>query len=214
MTKPVTPGEADVLIIIDVQNDFCSGGALAVPAGEEVVPIVNRLAECFPHVLLTQDWHTPGHQSFASSHPGKQAFEKTQVTYGEQILWPDHCVQGTKGAEFHPALNIPHAELVLRKGFRRDIDSYSAFYENDGRTPTGLAGYLRERGFRNLYLAGLAFDVCVYYSAEDGNREGFSVSVIDDACRAIDMDGSEAAIRKKLASLSIPLISSRAVLGE
>lgn len=214
MTDQIKPGEDEILIVIDVQNDFCPGGNLAVPGGDEVVPVINRLAERFPHVLLTQDWHTPGHLSFASSHPDKQPFTATTVAYGEQILWPDHCVQGTAGAEFHPDLNIPHAELVLRKGFRRNIDSYSAFYENDRKTHTGLSGYLRERGLRNLFLAGLAFDVCVFYSAEDGHREGFNVSVINDACRAIDMEGSDAVARKRLGALSVPLISAARILGD
>jgi nicotinamidase/pyrazinamidase len=208
MTRQLTPGDADVLIVVDVQNDFCAGGALAVPGGEEVVPIVNRLAARFPHVLLTQDWHAASHLSFASSHPGKQPFDTVRMPYGAQILWPDHCVQGTKGAELHKELDIPHAELVLRKGFRREIDSYSAFFENDGKTPTGLAGYLRERGFRNLFLAGLAFDFCVFYSAKDGHAQGFAVSVIEDACRAIDTQGSEAAARQGLAERSIAIISS------
>jgi nicotinamidase/pyrazinamidase len=208
MTRQLTPGDADVLIVVDVQNDFCAGGALAVPGGEEVVPIVNQLAARFPHVLLTQDWHPALHLSFASSHPGKQPFDTVRMPYGAQILWPDHCVQGTRGAELHKELDIPHAELVLRKGFRREIDSYSAFFENDGKTPTGLAGYLRERGFRNLYLAGLAFDFCVFYSAKDGHAQGFAVSVIEDACRAIDTQGSEAAARQGLAERSIAIISS------
>jgi nicotinamidase/pyrazinamidase len=208
MTRQLTPGDADVLIVVDVQNDFCAGGALAVPGGEEVVPIVNRVAARFPHVLLTQDWHPALHLSFASSHPGKQPFDTVRMPYGAQILWPDHCVQGTRGAELHKELDIPHAELVLRKGFRREIDSYSAFFENDGKTPTGLAGYLRERGFRNLYLAGLAFDFCIFYSAKDGHAQGFAVSVIEDACRAIDTQGSEAAARQGLAERSIAIISS------
>jgi len=214
MAPTITPGENDALLVIDVQNDFCPGGNLEVPKGDEVVPVINRLAERFPHVLLTQDWHTPGHQSFASSHAGKEPFETTDVAYGEQVLWPDHCVQGTPGAEFHPDLNIPHAELILRKGFRRTIDSYSAFFENDGETRTGLTAYLRERGFTNLYLAGLALDVCVFWSAEDGHKEGFGITVIDDSCRAIDMDGSEARVRKKLEELSIPLIDSSAIVSE
>ena len=208
MTRQLTPGDADVLIVVDVQNDFCAGGALAVPGGEEVVPIVNRLAARFPHALLTQDWHPASHLSFASSHPGKHPFDTVEMPYGPQILWPEHCVQGTRGAELHKELDIPHAELVLRKGFRREIDSYSAFFENDGKTPTGLAGYLRERGFRNLYLAGLAFDFCVFYSAKDGHAQGFAVSVIEDACRAIDTQGSEAAARQGLAERSIAIISS------
>jgi nicotinamidase/pyrazinamidase len=192
-TKDLKAGEGDVLLVVDVQNDFCPGGALAVRDGDRVVAPVNRLARRFAHVLLTQDWHPRGHLSFASSHPGKRPFETTKLSYGEQVLWPDHCVQGTEGAAFHPALDVPHAELVLRKGFRRDIDSYSAFYENDRKTPTGLAGYLRTRGLRRLFLAGLATDFCVLYSAEDARREGFDVVVIEDACRGIDLNGSLAA---------------------
>lgn len=178
------------LIVVDVQNDFCGGGALAVPDGDEVVPVVNRLIERFRHVVLTQDWHPAGHLSFASSHPGKEPYDTVQLDYGEQILWPDHCVQGTNGAEFHPDLRWRTAELVIRKGFRREIDSYSTFFENDGRTPTGLAGYLRERDIDRIYLAGLATDFCVRWSAEDGRRLGFEVTVIRDACRGIDIEGS------------------------
>ncbi|MGB0085959.1 MAG: bifunctional nicotinamidase/pyrazinamidase [Rhodomicrobiaceae bacterium] len=214
MSEQPGPGDDDVLVAVDVQKDFCPGGKLAVPRGDEVVPLINRLAKRFAHVLLTQDWHPAGHLSFASSHAGKQPFETIDVAYGQQILWPDHCVQGTAGAVFHPDLNVPHAELVLRKGFRRDIDSYSAFYENDRETHTGLAGYLRERGLRNVFIAGLAFDFCVFYSAEDGHREGFAVSVIDDACRAIDVQGSAMAVRKRLGELSIPLISASAILAD
>ena len=183
-------GDQEVLIIVDVQNDFCPGGALAVPSGDEIIPAVNRLAAEFRHVVLTQDWHPRGHSSFASSHPGKQPFEAIEVAYGQQILWPDHCVQGTQGAALHPALEVPHAELVLRKGFRSAIDSYSAFFENDHRTPTGLAGYLRERGLGRLTLCGLATDFCVFYSALDGRKAGFDVDVVTGVCRGIDLDGS------------------------
>jgi nicotinamidase/pyrazinamidase len=183
-------GDRDVLLIVDVQNDFCPGGALAVPQGDEIVPVVNRLAAEFSHVILTQDWHPRGHASFASSHPGRKPFDTISVAYGEQILWPDHCVQGTYGALFHVALEAPHAELVLRKGFRSAIDSYSAFRENDHRTPTGLASYLRERGFQHLTLCGLATDFCVFYSAIDGREAGFEVSIVTSACRGIDVDGS------------------------
>jgi nicotinamidase/pyrazinamidase len=195
--------------VIDVQNDFCPGGALAVPHGDEVVPVVNRLAGRFANVVLTQDWHPAGHESFASSHPGHKPFELTTASYGPQVLWPDHCVQGTPGAEFHPALSTPHAELVVRKGFRLAIDSYSAFYENDHATPTGLVGYLRERGLTNVYVAGLAFDFCVRYTAEDARRAGFTVAVIEDACRGIDLDGSMAATRQSLAALNIPCVSEK-----
>jgi nicotinamidase/pyrazinamidase len=208
-TGDTTIGDNDVLLVIDVQNDFCPGGALAVPRGDEVVPIINRLAHRFANVVLTQDWHPPGHESFASSHPGHKPFELTTAAYGPQVLWPDHCVQGTPGAEFHPALSTPHAELVVRKGFRRAIDSYSAFYENDHKTPTGLVGYLRERGLTNVYVAGLAFDFCVRYTAEDARCAGFTVAVIEDACRGIDLDGSVAATRQNLAALNIPCASEK-----
>jgi nicotinamidase/pyrazinamidase len=182
--------DREVLLIVDVQNDFCPGGTLAVPDGDAIVPVVNKLATGFPHVILTQDWHPPGHASFASSHPGKQPFDTIEVSYGEQILWPDHCVQGTQGAAFHPGLDVPHAELVIRKGFRRAIDSYSAFRENDRRTPTGLANYLKERGFEHITLCGLATDFCVLFSAIDAREAGFQVSIVTSACRGIDVDGS------------------------
>ncbi|MGB6539551.1 MAG: bifunctional nicotinamidase/pyrazinamidase [Xanthobacteraceae bacterium] len=201
----------DVLIVVDVQNDFCPGGALAVPRGDETVPIVNRLAARFRDVVLTQDWHPAGHFSFASTHPGKKPFETIAAPYGPQVLWPDHCVQGTPGAEFHRSLQIPHAALVVRKGMDRKIDSYSTFYENDRTTPTGLTGYLRERGFSRVFLAGLAFDFCVRYSAEDARREGFAVFVVEDACRGIDVDGSVASTRASLAALGVACISTLAV---
>ena len=188
----MTRDDRDILIIVDVQNDFCPGGALAVPQGDEVVPAVNRLAAEFAHVVLTQDWHPRGHASFARSHPGRQPFDTIEVSYGEQILWPDHCVQGTRGADFHTDLDVPHAELVLRKGFRTAIDSYSAFFENDRRTPTGLVAYLKERRFQRVTLCGLATDFCVFYSALDGRQAGFEVTVVTDACRGIDVDGSQA----------------------
>jgi nicotinamidase/pyrazinamidase len=186
----MTPDDRDVLLIVDVQNDFCPGGALAVPDGDAIVPTVNRLARSFAHVILTQDWHPPGHASFAGSHPGRRPFEAIEISYGTQILWPDHCVQGSPGAGFHAQLDVPHAELVVRKGFRSTIDSYSAFRENDRSTPTGLAGYLRERGFERLTLCGLATDFCVAFSAIDGREAGFDVTVVTSACRGIDLDGS------------------------
>jgi len=189
-TAAVSRSEREVLIIVDVQNDFCPGGALAVPDGDAIIPAVNRLARGFAHIVLTQDWHPPGHSSFAGAHPGRRPFETIEVAYGAQTLWPDHCVQGTPGAAFHPMLAVPHAELVLRKGFRSGIDSYSAFRENDRRTPTGLAGYLRERGFETIILCGLATDYCVLYSALDAREAGFTVEVAADACRGIDLDGS------------------------
>lgn len=190
MTSRLNPGAQDLLLVVDVQNDFCAGGALAVPGGDEVVAKVNCLATAFAHVLLTQDWHPPGHSSFASQHPGHRPFDTIQLPYGAQTLWPDHCVQGSHGAELHAELAIAHAELILRKGYRAEVDSYSAFYENDRRTPTGLAGYLRERGLRRLFLAGLATDYCVHYSALDGRREGFEVVVLLDACRGLNTNGS------------------------
>ena len=211
MTEMLTVGEHDILLVVDIQNDFCPGGSLSVPKGDEVVPLINRLARQFPHVVLTQDWHPPGHLSFASSHPGKQPYQTIEVSYGSQVLWPDHCVQGTPGAAFRDDLSIPHAELVLRKGYHRTIDSYSAFYENDRKTRTGLAGYLAERGFRRVFLAGLAFDFCVRYSAEDARREGFEVIVIEDACRGIDVDGSMAATHQLFRATGIHCVPGSAI---
>jgi len=208
MSEIIAPGDNDVLVVVDVQNDFCPGGALAVPRGDEVVPIVNRLAAAFRNVVLTQDWHPRGHLSFASSHPGRAPFDTIEVQYGPQVLWPDHCVQDTPGAAFHGGLQVPHASLVLRKGTDRTIDSYSTFYENDRRTPTGLVGYLRERGLTRVFLAGLAFDFCVRYSAEDAQREGFAVRVIADACRGIDVSGSVAETRQSFARLGISCIDA------
>ncbi len=210
MTGRFAIQDQDVLLAVDIQNDFCPGGALAVPRGDEVVPLINRLAERFEHVILTQDWHPRGHQSFASTHPGQKPYETIDVSYGRQILWPDHCVQGTSGAEFRKDLQIAHAELVLRKGYHRDIDSYSAFYENDRKTHTGLAGYLRERSFTRVFVAGLAFDFCVRYSAEDARREGFEVAVFEDACRAIDVDGSALATRQVFEALDIRCVTGDA----
>ena len=181
---------AEALIVIDVQNDFCPGGALAVAGGDEIVPVVNRLIAAAEHVVLTQDWHPAGHSSFASSHAGRQPFSEIEMPYGPQTLWPDHCVQGTPGAAFHKELVWTKAEMVVRKGFRPAIDSYSAFRENDHATPTGLAGYLRERGIGSLTLVGLATDFCVAYSALDARAQGFEVVVRLDACRAIDLGGS------------------------
>ena len=191
------------LVVVDVQNDFIPGGALAVPQGEEVVPEINRLAARFDDVILTQDWHPRGHASFASSHPGKKPFETVELPYGSQVLWPDHCVQGTAGAAFHPDLNLTKAQLVLRKGRHRDIDSYSAFLEADRETTTGLAGYLKERGFRKLYVCGLATDFCVAWTALDARAAGFDTTVIEDACRAIDLDGSLARAWTEMAAAGV-----------
>ncbi|WP_041545621.1 MULTISPECIES: bifunctional nicotinamidase/pyrazinamidase [Chelativorans] len=196
----------EALIVIDVQNDFCPGGALAVERGDEVVPVVNGLIQRFDHVILTQDWHPAGHSSFASSQPGKAPFETVLMPYGEQTLWPDHCVQGTSGADFHPGLEWTKAELVIRKGFRSAIDSYSAFFENDHETPTGLSGYLRERGIGKVTLAGLATDFCVAYSALDARRQGFEATVILEACRAIDLGGSLAVMTERMKAAGVELV--------
>ncbi len=187
------PEASAVLIVTDVQNSFMPGGSLAVPAGDEIVPIINALAPRFANVILTQDWHPAGHRSFASSHPGKKPFDTVVLEYGDQILWPDHCVQGSEGALLHPGLDIAHAQLVLRKGYHANVDSYSAFIEGDGTTRTGLASYLRERGIDSVYLCGLATDFCVAWSALDARKLGFAATVIEDACRAIDTRGSLAA---------------------
>ncbi|HEX5847545.1 MAG TPA: bifunctional nicotinamidase/pyrazinamidase [Rhodoplanes sp.] len=208
MSRPISISDNDVLIVVDIQNDFCRGGALPVERGHEVVPAVNRHAALFRHVVLTQDWHPAGHLSFASAHAGRAPYQAITVDYGPQILWPDHCVQATTGAAFHPELAIPHAELILRKGFRREIDSYSAFYENDHKTPTGLAGYLRERSFSRVFIAGLAFDFCVRYSAEDARRIGFDVVVIEEGCRGIDVDNSVAETRAALKELDVLLVDA------
>lgn len=200
--------EHDVLIVVDVQNDFCPGGALAVADGEAVIDVIHRVAPLFQHVILTQDWHPPEHTSFASAHPGKKAFEQIEMGYGTQTLWPVHCVQGSKGAEFDPALDLPQAELILRKGFNPRIDSYSAFFENDRTTPTGLAGYLEERGLNRVYLAGLAYDYCVGYSALDARRLGLPAFIIRDACRAIDLNDSAAKMEAEFAKAGVSVIES------
>lgn len=189
----IRPTAQDILLVVDVQNDFLPGGALAVPEGDAIVPLINEIAPYFPHAAFTQDWHVAGHLSFASSHPGRHPFDTIDLPYGRQVLWPDHCVQGSQGAEFAPSLAVPQAELVIRKGYRRDVDSYSAFCEADRYTRTGLASYLRERGFKRVFLAGLATDFCVAWSAVDARAAGFEAVVIGDACRAIDTGGSLAA---------------------
>lgn len=206
----ITP--QDVLIVIDVQNDFCPGGALAVRGGDGVIEVIHRIASHFQHIVLTQDWHPAGHSSFASAYVDKKPFEQIELSYGMQTLWPDHCVQGSKGAEFHPALQLPQAELILRKGFRPQIDSYSAFFENDRVTPTGLAGYLRERRLTRIFLAGLAYDYCVGYSALDASRLAFEAIILRDACRAIDLNGSVAAIEAEFAQTGVMLIKSNELL--
>jgi nicotinamidase/pyrazinamidase len=211
MSSLSRPSAGDLLLIVDIQNDFCPGGSLAIPAGDEVVPLINRLASAFAHVALTQDWHPRGHLSFASAHEGRQPFETVRLPYGAQTLWPDHCVQGTPGAAFHRDLDVPHAELIIRKGFRREIDSYSAFFENDRRTRTGLAGYLHERGIKRVFIAGLALDFCVRWSAEDARNLGFDAVMIEDACRALDTSGSLTAARAAMAQAGVEVIRSATV---
>ena len=203
-------GETDVLIVVDVQNDFLPGGSLAVPKGDEVIAPINALARKFAHVIMTQDWHTPHHASFASTHSGKKPFETTALGYGTQVLWPDHCVQGSRGAALSDALDIPKAELIIRKGYREDTDSYSAFNEAD-RRPTGLAGYLRERGFTRVFCAGLATDFCVAWTAQDARGAGFDAVVIEDASRGIDTQGSLAAAWDAMAKAGVQRISSAAI---
>jgi nicotinamidase/pyrazinamidase len=209
---PITPGPADALLVIDLQNDFCPGGHLPVERGDQIVPLINRLGRRFAHVLLTQDWHPAGHISFASSHPGAKLHDTITAPYGPQALWPDHCLQASYGAAFHPALDLPHAELILRKGFRREIDSYSAFLENDHQTPTGLAGYLRDRGLQRLFLAGLAYDFCVRFSALDGAALGFECLVLEDACRPVAVKNSVEASNRSFTAHNIPRLQTTALL--
>jgi len=203
----------DVLLVVDLQNDFCPGGALAVDRGDEIVPVINQLGRRFAHVILTQDWHPKSHISFASAHPRRKPYETVQAAYGQQTLWPDHCVQATSGAAFHPALDLPQAELILRKGFRREIDSYSAFVENDHITPTGLAGYLRERGLKRLFLCGLAYDFCVRHSAIDGVALDFECVVLEDACRAVRLPGSVEAADKSFLEAGIQRIAAAELIA-
>ena len=207
----IKPGAQDVLLVVDVQNCFVPGGNLPVKEGDQIVPLINRLGKVFEHVVLTQDWHTPGHISFASSHAGKKPFDTVSLPYGTQVLWPDHCVQGTNDAALHPALNIPHAELVIRKGYRKQMDSYSAFYEADGKTPTGLTGYLKDRGLKKVYLVGLATDFCVAWSALDARKAGFEAAVIEDATRGIDAGGSLAKAWTDMTGAGVQRLQSSAI---
>jgi len=204
----IKPLDTDVFVVIDMQNCFIPGGSLAVKEGDVIVPLINKIAKSFKHVVLTQDWHTADHISFASQHVGKKPFEAIKVGYGTQVLWPDHCVQGTEGAALSKDLNIPHAELIIRKGYRKDVDSYSAFLEADKKTTTGLAGYLKARGFKRVFLAGLATDFCVAWSAVDARKQGFEALVIDDACRGIDANGSLAAAWKDMTKAGVKKITS------
>jgi nicotinamidase/pyrazinamidase len=202
----------DVLIVVDMQNDFCPGGQLAVADGDSILEPIHRIAPRFEHIVLTQDWHPANHTSFAASHPGKQPYDSIDLAYGSQTLWPAHCVQGTRGAEFHPDLKLTRAELILRKGFRPQIDSYSAFFENDRTTSTGLAGYLRERGLTRVFFAGLAYDFCVGFSALDARRLGFAAIILRDACRAIDLNGSVAGIEAEFAAQNVVVMESGALI--
>ncbi len=206
--------QTDLFLIIDVQNDFCPGGALAVAGGDETVPVINTLSAAFDNIVLTQDWHPAGHSSFASAHPGKSPFEMVEMPYGAQNLWPDHCVQGTQGAQFHPDLHTDKAQMIIRKGFRADIDSYSAFFENDQKTPTGLNGYIHDQDFKRVFMAGLATDYCVGFSALDGKGLGFEVFVIEDACRAINMAGSLDGMKEHFHAQGVTMLHSGDVLGK
>ena len=209
---PVTrlkPGPGDVLIVIDVQNCFVPGGTLPVKGGDQIVPLVNRLAKGFEHVVLTMDWHTRGHASFASSHPGKKPFETVTMPYGTQVLWPDHCIQGTQDADLVPGLSIPHAQLIIRKGYRPHVDSYSAFVEADGRTRTGLRGYLKDRGLTQAFFVGLATDFCVAWSALDARKAGFGAVVIEDATRGIDVGGSLGKAWQDMTAAGVRRVQSR-----
>ncbi len=190
LAAPIKPDAASALIVVDVQNCFLPGGSLAVKDGDKVVPVINRLAKSFANIVCTQDWHTPGHVSFASSHQGKKPFDVVKLGYGDQVLWPDHCVQGTEGAALAKDLDLPRAQLVIRKGFHQDVDSYSALLEADKKTKTGLAAYLKERKVKTLYVTGLATDFCVAWTAIDARKAGFNVYVVEDACRGIDANGS------------------------
>ncbi|MCI0994037.1 bifunctional nicotinamidase/pyrazinamidase [Pseudomonas corrugata] len=204
----MTRATTTALLVIDVQNDFIPGGQLAVPGGDEIVPLINRLGRSFTRVILAQDWHPAGHASFASSHPGKQPFDTIPLPYGEQTLWPDHCIQGSQGAALHPALDLPHAQLIIRKGCNPDIDSYSAFMEADRQTPTGLAAYLKERGVDTVYVVGLALDFCVMFTALDARIAGFNAVVVLDACRGIDIEGSIDAALRRMQQAGVQLIQS------
>ena len=204
----IKPTEQDALLVIDVQNCFVPGGSLAVKGGDEIVPLINQLAKSFQNVVLTQDWHTPDHVSFASQHAGKNAFETIDLDYGVQVLWPDHCVQGTEGAAIVSGINIPQAQLIIRKGFNRNVDSYSAFLEADRKTETGLAGYLKGRGINRVFVCGLATDYCVAWSALDARRFGLQAEVIEDACRGIDLGGSLAKAWNDMAKAGVKRIQS------
>ena len=204
----IKPGSKSVLIAVDVQNCFVEGGTLPVAKGSEVVPVINRISTAFENIVVTQDWHTKGHASFASAYDGKKPFETTKLSYGTQVLWPDHCVQGTKDAELHKDLSLPSAQLIIRKGYHPKVDSYSAFMEADAKTATGLSGYLKQRGIKTVFVTGLATDFCVAWTAMDARAAGFEVYVVEDACRAIDLNGSLAAAWKNMAANGVKRIQS------
>jgi len=209
----IKTGATSALIVVDVQNCFVPGGTLPVAKGDEVVPVINRLGQAFSNVVVTQDWHTPAHASFASAHTGKKPFEMTKLAYGQQVLWPDHCVQGTEDAALHKDLKLAHAQMVLRKGFNKGVDSYSAFEEADRKTPTGLAGYLKQRGIKSVFVTGLATDFCVAWTAMDARRLGFETYVVEDATRGIDLHGSLAAAWQKMTAKGVKRIQSADILG-
>jgi nicotinamidase/pyrazinamidase len=213
MSHPITLDPQSALVIVDVQNGFVTGGNLAVPHGEEVVAVINRIAPLFVNVVLTQDWHPASHISFASSHEGKKPFETTQLGYGTQVLWPDHCVQGTHDAELHADLRVPHAQIIVRKGFHPGVDSYSGFQEADRKTPTGLDGYLKQRGITRLFVCGLATDFCVAWTAIDARALGYETLVIEDATRAIDLDGSLQKAWSDMQTQGVGRIQSTALAG-
>ena len=209
----IKPDAHSVLIVVDVQNCFMPGGSLAVKQGDEIVPIINKLAQSFQNVVITQDWHHPQHVSFVSQHPGKKPFEQIKLPYGQQVLWPDHCVQGTEGASLHKDLSIPNAQLVIRKGFRQNVDSYSAFVEADRKTSTGLAAYLKARGIRTCYVAGLATDFCVAWTALDARKAGFDATVIEDASRGIDLNGSLAKAWAEMKAAGVKRVQSAGIVA-
>ena len=211
MASKITPIESDVLLVVDVQNDFCKGGTLEVSRGDEVVGVINDLSGRIAHTVVTQDWHPADHTSFASQHSGAEAYQTINVDYGEQVLWPDHCIQHSAGADFHDKLKVENCELIIRKGYRRTIDSYSAFFENDRKTATGLTGYLRERGLTRIFVTGLATDFCVRFSAIDGCDQGFDVVLIEDGCRGIDNDGSMADAMQAMKKAGVVLSSSQKI---
>jgi nicotinamidase/pyrazinamidase len=208
ITNRIKPDGSDALIVVDVQNCFVTGGSLPVRHGEDVVSVINRVAPAFQNVVVTQDWHTPGHISFASAHPGSKPFQTIRLAYGDQVLWPDHCIQGTSDAALHPKLNLPQTQLIVRKGFHKDVDSYSAFEEADRRTPTGLEAYLKQRGIKVLFVTGLATDFCVQWTALDARKLGFKTYVIEDACRGIDINGSVAAAWRAMSDSGVIRIES------